>query len=87
MDKTIFKPIHTKVNYSDDCIEVIKKDKAAPDENTYLRNTLYDFHNGTIEVDVLSKLTKDAPDLSASSFVLTQMIVNLSHSIFVLLMA
>ncbi|WP_164120575.1 hypothetical protein [Sharpea azabuensis] len=62
MDKTIFKPIHTKVNYSDDCIEVIKKDKAAPDENTYLRNTLYDFHNGTIEVDVLSKLTKDAPD-------------------------
>ncbi len=60
--KNTYLPIHTNVIYHDDCIEVIKKDKTAPDENTYLKSTLYDFHNGTIEVDVKSKLTKDAPD-------------------------
>lgn len=60
--KNTYLPIHTNVIYHDDCIEVIKKDKTAPDENTYLKSTLYDFHNGTIEVDVKSKLTKDAPE-------------------------
>lgn len=34
------------------------------DENTYAKLTGFNFHNGTIEVDMLSKLLPDAPDFA-----------------------
>ena len=49
-----------------ECVRVIKhEDKLHQyDENTYARIADTDFHNGTIDVKVYSRLLKDAPELA-----------------------
>ncbi len=44
------------------CVRIVKQNKVEiADENTYALLTDCDFHNGTIEVNLLSRLTADAP--------------------------
>lgn len=61
--------IHTKVERTkiDNCrvVKVKKKDKLMDfDENTYAKLSDFSFHNGTIEVKMLSRLLPDAPDFA-----------------------
>lgn len=61
--------IHTKVERTkiDNCrvVKVTKKDKLMDfDENTYAKLSDFYFHNGTIEVKMLSRLLPDAPDFA-----------------------
>ena len=56
-------PVHTALEFPETgFVRVAKIDKAQPDENTYARLKDFDFHNGTIEVDVRGGLLPDAPD-------------------------
>ena len=50
---------------TEDAIRVVKSGKLYEyDENTYAKLKDADFHNGTIEVDMLSRLLPDAPDFA-----------------------
>lgn len=61
--KENFTAVHTETNYEEGgTVEVIKTDKQLPDENTYLKVSGIEFHNGVIEVDVCGRLLPDAPD-------------------------
>ena len=61
--KENFTAVHTEANYEEGgTVEVIKTDKQLPDENTYLKVSGIEFHNGVIEVDVCGRLLPDAPD-------------------------
>lgn len=60
--KENFKAVNTSVEIVDDCIQVIKTNKLDQDDaNTYAKILNTQFHNGTIEMDVYSKLTPEAP--------------------------
>ena len=49
--------------YDRDCVQVIKTEKLLDfDTDSYAKLKNCDFHNGTIEVKVLSRLLPDAPD-------------------------
>ncbi|MTD40063.1 hypothetical protein GIX45_15890 [Erwinia sp. CPCC 100877] len=61
--------IHTKVERTEidnyQVVKVTKKDKLMDfDENTYAKLLDFSFHNGTIEVKMLSQLLPDAPDFA-----------------------
>ena len=60
--------VHTDIVMfdGDECVRVVKhEDKLNDyDENTYAKIIGTDFHNGTIEVKVLSRLLPDAPALA-----------------------
>lgn len=51
------------------------------DENTYAKLVNFNFHNGTIEVDMLSKLLPDAPDF-ARGFIGIAYRINEDDSVF-----
>lgn len=64
-----FEAVHTNVDYTtfdhSPVIRVSKKDKLMEfDENTYAKLPDVSFHNGTIEVKMLSRLLPDAPDFA-----------------------
>lgn len=64
-----FMAVHTSIENTmlDDTpvLRVVKKEKINEyDENTYARVTDLEFHNGTIEVKMLSRLLPDAPDFA-----------------------
>ncbi|MFD1901560.1 hypothetical protein [Enterococcus termitis] len=66
---TPIEAVHTAVEYvtlnDEPVLRVVKKDKLmAFDENTYAKLTGSVFHNGTIEVKMLSRLLPDAPDFA-----------------------
>ncbi|MBR2811644.1 MAG: hypothetical protein IKD69_09720 [Solobacterium sp.] len=78
--------VHAEVMEFDgfECVRVVKhKDKLYMyDENTYARIAgTENFHNGTIEVKVLSKLLPDAPDL-ARGFIGLAFRINADDSAF-----
>lgn len=61
--------IHTECDYTEldgeNVLRVVKKDKLmAFDENTYAKISNTSFHNGEIEVKMLSRLLPDAPDFA-----------------------
>lgn len=69
MENLQFKPIHVMLNEmklnGENVIQVIKKEKIGQaDENTYIKLSDLNFHNGTVEVKVLSRLLPDAPEYS-----------------------
>lgn len=64
-----FIPVHTSVENAVldgvPALRVVKKDKINRyDENTYAKVRDLPFHNGTIEVKLLSRLLPDAPDFA-----------------------
>jgi hypothetical protein len=64
-----FQPVNTAVEFvtiaGESAIRVVKKDKLMQfDENTYAKLQNVNFHNGVIEVKVLSRLLPDAPDFA-----------------------
>ncbi len=64
-----FIAVHTLVNNvkinDDNVIRVVKSEKIMQfDENTYAKLKNSSFHNGVIEVKVLSRLLEDAPDFA-----------------------
>lgn len=64
-----FEAVHTFVEEvifdSRSALRVTKKDKINQyDENTYAKVKDLQFHNGTIEVKLLSRLLPDAPDFA-----------------------
>lgn len=64
-----FEAVHTSVNEmlfdGRTVLRVTKKDKVGLyDENTYAKVKDLQFHNGTIEVKLLSRLLPDAPDFA-----------------------
>lgn len=66
---TPIEAIHTSVEYTtlndEPVLRVVKKDKLMEfDENTYAKVVGSTFHNGTIEVKMLSRLLPDAPDFA-----------------------
>lgn len=69
MDITDFIAVNTAIEQgkidSENAIRVVKAGKLYEyDENTYAKLKGIDFHNGTIEVDMLSRLLPDAPDFA-----------------------
>ena len=69
MDRTKFKAIHTAISTEtldgEEVLRVIKAKKIHEyDENTYAKLKDVDFHNGVIEVDMLSRLLPNAPDFA-----------------------
>ncbi|MGO3374026.1 hypothetical protein [Brochothrix thermosphacta] len=61
--------IHTECDYTEldgeNVLRVVKKDKLMSfDENTYAKISNTSFHNGEIEVKMLSRLLPDAPDFA-----------------------
>lgn len=65
----LIKTVHTNaewVNLADETVlKVVKKDKLMEfDENTYVKLVDSSFHNGEIEVKMLSRLLPDAPDFA-----------------------
>lgn len=63
IDLSKFKAVNTSVEFIDGVVKVIKnKEILEDDEPTYALYENIDFNNGIIEVEVLSKLLKDAPD-------------------------
>ena len=65
MNKEQFTAVHTNIEMVDDTLRVVKTEKIWQfDENTYAKFNDCDFHNGIIEVKMLSRLLKDAPDLA-----------------------
>lgn len=65
MNKNNFIAVHTEIENVDDTLRVIKGEKIWQfDENTYARLNDFKFHNGIIEVKMLSRLLDDAPDLA-----------------------
>lgn len=68
-ETTLIKTVHTNaewVNLADETVlKVVKKDKLMKfDENTYVKLVDSSFHNGEIEVKMLSRLLPDAPDFA-----------------------
>lgn len=66
---TPIEAVHTSVEYTtlndEPVLRVVKKDKLMEfDENTYAKVVGSTFHNGTIEVKMLSRLLPDAPDFA-----------------------
>ena len=69
MDPNAFQAVHTAVSTAElngeKVLRVIKAEKLMEfDENTYAKLTGSSFHNGVIEVDMLSRLLPDAPDFA-----------------------
>ena len=69
LDMNNFEPVNTKIeNINIDNEQVLKVVKAKKimefDENTYAKLIDSSFHNGVIEVKMLSRLLKDAPDFA-----------------------
>jgi len=67
--KMLFEPVNTfsslEIIDGREAVKAIKDPKiTAVDEPTFVRMSDTDFRNGTIEVDVLSKLLNDAPDFA-----------------------
>jgi hypothetical protein len=59
------KAVHTDISREDNIIRVVKSEKINEyDENTYARVCDLHFHDGVIEVDMLSRLLPDAPDFA-----------------------
>ncbi|WP_430603030.1 hypothetical protein IGJ02_000360 [Enterococcus sp. DIV0724b] len=66
---TPIEAVHTAVEQTilngEPVLRVVKKDKIMEfDENTYAKLNNLTFHNGTIEVKMLSRLLPDAPDFA-----------------------
>lgn len=64
-----FKAVHTKIENAildgQEVLRVVKSEKMMEfDENTYAKLLHLSFHNGTIEVKMLSRLLPDAPDFA-----------------------
>lgn len=69
VEETLFTAIHTEISQTmldnEKVLRVIKKDKQLSfDENTYAKLIGYSFHNGEIEVKLLSRLLPEAPDFA-----------------------
>lgn len=69
VEETLFTAIHTEISQTmldnEKVLRVIKKDKQLSfDENTYAKLIDYSFHNGEIEVKLLSRLLPEAPDFA-----------------------
>lgn len=69
LEKGNFKPIHTSIENleidGEKVLRVVKAEKIMEfDENTYAKLTDFNFHNGVIEVKMLSRLLPDAPELA-----------------------
>ena len=69
MDHNAFQAVHTAVSAAEldgaPVLRVVKAEKLMEfDENTYARLKGPSFHNGVIEVDMLSRLLPDAPDFA-----------------------
>lgn len=76
--------ISNEVIDNEKVLRVIKSGKINEyDENTYAKLVDSSFHNGIIEVKMLSRLLKEAPDLREDLLVLhivfMKMIQNLNH--------
>lgn len=68
-ETTSIKAVHTDVSrmtlHGESVIRVVKKEKLMEfDENTYAKLADSTFHNGIIEVKMLSRLLPDAPDFA-----------------------
>lgn len=68
-ESTPIEAVHTAVEQTtlngESVLRVVKKDKIMEfDENTYAKLSGSTFHNGTIEVKMLSRLLPDAPDFA-----------------------
>ena len=64
-----YEPVHTAISNvildNEEVLRVVKAEKINEyDENTYAKVRNLTFHNGTIEVDMLSRLLPDAPDFA-----------------------
>ena len=69
LDTDGFKAVHTNIDCTRyggfDTLRVVKGAKLMEfDENTYAKLKDFSFHNGTIEVKMLSRLLPDAPDFA-----------------------
>lgn len=69
LNKKSFIPVHTNIENveldGEKVIRVVKAEKIMEfDENTYAKLKDFSFHNGTIEVKMLSRLLPDAPDFA-----------------------
>ena len=69
MNAKSFVPVHTAVSEAEldgePVLRVVKAEKLMEfDENTYAKLEGSSFHNGVIEVDMLSRLLADAPDFA-----------------------
>ena len=69
LNKENFKAVHTaieNIEFNDEkVLRVVKAEKIMEfDENTYAKLKDVNFHNGTIEVKMLSRLLPDAPDFA-----------------------
>lgn len=69
LNKEHFKAVHTAINNltmdGKEVLRVVKAEKMMEfDENTYAKLIDSSFHNGTIEVKMLSHLLPDAPDFA-----------------------
>lgn len=69
LNKEHFKAVHTSIDNLDmdgkEVLRVVKAEKIMEfDENTYAKLVDSSFHNGTIEVKMLSRLLPDAPDFA-----------------------
>ena len=64
-----YEAVHTAISNEivngEEALRVVKAEKINEyDENTYAKGRNLTFHNGTIEVDMLSRLLPDAPDFA-----------------------
>jgi len=65
MKNNNFIAINTEIEIINDTLRVVKGNKIWQfDENTYARLNDFSFHNGIIEVKMLSRLLPDAPELA-----------------------
>lgn len=69
MDDKSFRAVHTAISTAElngePVLRVVKVEKLMGfDENTYAKLSGPSFHNGVIEVDMLSRLLPDAPDFA-----------------------
>lgn len=69
LDKNHFEAVHTAIDnvhdHDEQLLRVVKSEKIMEfDENTYAKLNDCHFHNGIIEVKMLSRLLPDAPDFA-----------------------
>ena len=69
LQKDRFQAVHTEIERTElegrPALRVVKKDKMDRyDENTYAKIKEFEFHNGEIEMKLLSRLLPDAPDFA-----------------------
>lgn len=69
LNKENFEAVHTKIENlnlnGEKVLRVIKSEKIMEfDENTYAKLLDFSFHNGVIEVEMLSRFLPDAPDFA-----------------------